>query len=194
MAKKMSSKNKFSYEQAENIDAVFNYLSMVNKGLKNRHLSLGDDAQLLELALPEQVKLTIKAQVKSTKGSLGIELSWQMPEEELLPVGAVDQAPTALTDDVKTHKKAEKKRLKAAEQALKLAAKDAAKAAKESRDAAKAAAAAAKKKDRAAPEKAVKRAVKAEKIVSKATKNQQSEQTKTQKKPKLEPVAAVQGE
>ena len=130
MAKKMSSKNKFSYEQAENIDAVFNYLSMVNKGLKNRHLSLGDDAQLLELALPEQVKLTIKAQVKSTKGSLGIELSWQMPEEELLPGGAVDQAATALTDDVKTQKKAEKKRLKAAEQALKLAEKNAAKAAK----------------------------------------------------------------
>ncbi|MFT6318729.1 MAG: hypothetical protein ACJA2J_002382, partial [Candidatus Azotimanducaceae bacterium] len=45
MSKKPEQLQKFSYQQTENADAVFNYLSMVNKGIKHRHLSLGEPSE-----------------------------------------------------------------------------------------------------------------------------------------------------
>lgn len=194
MAKSESSKKKFGYEQVENIDAVFNYLSMVNKGLKNRHLSLGDDGQLLELSLPDQVKLTIKAQVKSTKGSLAIELNWEMPEDVLLE-GSDDEDLAAQEADEekverkaleKAERKAEKLRLKAAEQAVKLAAKEAEKAAKEIKAAEKAAASAAKLLQKGSET--------VEKVASKTTKNKKADQNKAAKKSKSKAVAEVQAD
>ncbi len=193
MAKSESSKKKFSYEQVENIDAVFNYLSMVNKGLKNRHLSLGDDGQLLELSLPDQVKLTIKAQVKSTKGSLAIELNW-VPEDVLLE-GSDDEDLAAQEADEekverkaleKAERKAEKLRLKAAEQAVKLATKEAEKAAKEIKAAEKAAASAAKLLQKGTET--------VEKVASKTTKTKKADQNKAAKKSKSKAVAEVQAD
>ena len=216
MAKSESSKKKFGYEQVENIDAVFNYLSMVNKGLKNRHLSLGDDGQLLELSLPDQVKLTIKAQVKSTKGSLAIELDWEMPDDALLEDSDDEALASQEADEEKAErkarekaeKKAEKLRLKAAEQAVKLAAKEAEKAAKEIKAAEKAAANAEKllqkgteiveeavtatPPDRTTPRQVVKPAAGAKKLARKTTKNKQPRQNKAAKKPKSKAVSKVQ--
>lgn len=138
-------KDKFRYENQENLDSVFNYLSMLNKGLKHRHLSFGKDDDLVDVILPDDVVMSIEADTAKGEGSLRIQLKWT----------AVESA----DDD---HDKAEKKRLKGEQKAAEKAEK---KRLKVEREAAEEAAKAAKKL-RKAEEKAKKEEEKARRKVT----------------------------
>lgn len=74
--------NRFKYENHESVDAVFNYLSTINKGLKNRHLTFGTDDDMIDITLPNDVVLSIRAENKKGKGSLKLEVTWKLPEEK----------------------------------------------------------------------------------------------------------------
>lgn len=138
MSKNADQIEKFSYQQAENADAVFNYLSMVNKGIKHRHLSLGETSEMLSIDLPDQVELSIKAQSKGGKGSLSISISWEAATEvnederpEVVSAAEQDEK------DAKDAKKAEKAQKKAEKEALKALEKEDEKARKQEKKAAK---------------------------------------------------------
>lgn len=138
MSKNADQIEKFSYQQAENADAVFNYLSMVNKGIKHRHLSLGETSEMLSIDLPDQVELSIKAQSKGGKGSLSISISWEAATEvnederpEVVSAAEQDEK------DAKDEKKAEKAQKKAEKEALKALEKEDEKARKQEKKAAK---------------------------------------------------------
>lgn len=62
--KKNERQASFNYKnKTESVDAIFNYLSMVSKGLKKRTITLSQEQSELELHLPEDVKFKIKAKV-----------------------------------------------------------------------------------------------------------------------------------
>jgi amphi-Trp domain-containing protein len=73
------SKNTFSYDQIENIDSLFNYLNTLNKGLKDRHISFGNDKDLLEFSLPEEVRFKIEAKAKRKSASISVDIKWNLP-------------------------------------------------------------------------------------------------------------------
>jgi hypothetical protein len=139
MSKSSGKIEKFSYQQAENVDAVFNYLSMVNKGIKHRHLSLGETSEMLDIDLPDQVELSIKAQSKDGKGLLSISITWDeatkgskdKQSKVTSPIEKVkNEAAKAEKEQEKGQKKAAKKALKELEKTEEKARKQAKKAAK----------------------------------------------------------------
>ncbi|MCB1692319.1 MAG: amphi-Trp domain-containing protein [Pseudomonadales bacterium] len=58
---------------------MFNYLSTIGKGLKNRHLTFGKDDEMLEMNLPADVAFEVKAQSKKGENSLKLEITWRDP-------------------------------------------------------------------------------------------------------------------
>ena len=155
------SKDKFQYRNAENLDSVFNYLSMLNKGLKNRHLSFGKDDDLIDIKLPDDVVMSIDADVGRDEGSLSIRLEWDcvdMTEEDEARAKEEKEA----AKKAEKAEKAEKKRLKAEQEEAEKAEKKRLKAEKEAAEKAEKAA----KKARKAEEKARKEAEKALEAVS----------------------------
>ena len=81
-AKGKVTQSKFRYKNDENVDVLSNYLTLLNRGLKNRQLSLGGDGETIELLLPESVEFKVKADTKSDKASLSLELEWTVPKPE----------------------------------------------------------------------------------------------------------------
>lgn len=77
MSKKIKLEDKFKYKNEENIDSIFNYLATINKGLKNRHISFSNNDDMIDMHLPEQALLEVKAQHKKHDSSLRIEIHWQ---------------------------------------------------------------------------------------------------------------------
>ncbi|MDA0979495.1 MAG: amphi-Trp domain-containing protein, partial [Proteobacteria bacterium] len=124
-------KKKFDYSKEETLDAVFNYLTMLNKGLKNRQLALGNDEELVECLLPDQVALDISAEVKKSTGSLSIEITWDVPPSEEAKMHAEEKAEKEARKQAKEDKKRLKEAEKAAAEAEKKARKESEKAEKE---------------------------------------------------------------
>lgn len=95
MSDKLDTKNgqrKFKYENLENVDSVFNYLATINKGLKSRHLTFGTDEDMIEISLPDNVQLEIKAKNKDDRGSLNIEIKWDQHGESTSKDDTKDKA------------------------------------------------------------------------------------------------------
>jgi amphi-Trp domain-containing protein len=102
------SKNTFSYDKIENIDSLFNYLNTLNKGLKDRHISFGNDKDLLEFSLPEEVRFKIEAKAKRKSASISVEIKWNLPVDS----NKKDCDSKKVTNSKKSEKKKIEKELK----------------------------------------------------------------------------------
>lgn len=70
-------KTKFNHSKPEHIDAVYNYLSMVSKGLKKRKVTLNKEKDGVAFSLPENVNFDIMAKKGKKKRELSFTLSWK---------------------------------------------------------------------------------------------------------------------
>lgn len=77
-------KQRFKYKNVESIDSVFNYVATINKGLKSRRIGFGDDDDMIEMSLPDDVELSIEAETRKGKGELKISLAWKTPEPAVI--------------------------------------------------------------------------------------------------------------
>lgn len=187
------SKDKFRYKNEENLDSVFNYLSMLNKGLKHRHLTFGKDDDLVDIRLPDDVMMAIEADTRDDEGSLKIHIRWSAPEvseEDETGASLQDEECETFDNDDEAARKAEKERLKEEKKRLKAERKAAEKAEKKrlkaEKEAAEAAAKAAKQM-RKAEEKAKEEAGKARE----AAKPQPRSRAKAKAKPKAKSKTKV---
>ena len=106
--------SKFNYRNREHIDVVNNYVSLLNRGFKQRNVTLGQDETLLSLELPDLVQFSIEGNADDKSGSLRIEISWPIHgdragnEETSLP----NASEALITTEAKKKKKKKKKRQK----------------------------------------------------------------------------------
>ena len=106
-----SGDKKFSYKNRESLDSVFNYLAMLNKGLKNRQVSLGNDDELVDFDLPDNVAFRISAESRKGKGTLNIDLTWDLPAPGGKTLDEKEKNEKKSKKDLKAEKKlAEKKK------------------------------------------------------------------------------------
>ncbi len=100
-------KKKFRYRNIESLEAVYNYLATINKGLKTRRLGFGNDDDMIEMVLPNEVDLNIIAELGKRGGSLNIVVNWQGVAE----VDVADsKASTAAKDGKNKKEKKDKKK------------------------------------------------------------------------------------
>ncbi|MEM7363301.1 MAG: amphi-Trp domain-containing protein [Pseudomonadota bacterium] len=106
--------SKFNYNNPEHIDVVYNYLSLVNRGLKQRNVTLGQDETLLELELPDLVQFSIESCNDDQNGSLNIQITWPVGDDDEHDEEETDLslAAEALLAAVDKEKKKQKKKAK----------------------------------------------------------------------------------
>lgn len=101
---KDKAKKRFKYKNIESIDSVFNYVATINKGLKTRKLGFGNDDDMIEMEMPNDVELLIDAETRKGKGSLQITVNWETPA----PAGASDDKKSSKDEKSKKDKKSKK--------------------------------------------------------------------------------------
>jgi hypothetical protein len=104
------SQHRFTYNSLEKLDSVFDYLGLVNTGLKQRQFSLCNDDDRIEIVLPDDVELQVDADAGPESGMLTIGIRWNNSQK--LPQATKQASKAALKAANKAARKKARKKAK----------------------------------------------------------------------------------